>query len=523
MYPRFTFPKIFADEFAGLDGGQYILNSEIERFTGYRAGLGILLQPILLITSDREIIYRYQQLLNCAILSAATVLCFQVLKHLFSINYAFLVSLSSFMFFPVLYSLMRITTEIWLALSMSIALYLYASIFSSKKKICVYFGIFVLQFISIIHLRLMILDVLIMLIYFLTNYKVNGKQYSKLIFCLFSFFVFYVVNYIFSNQAWESNFSNSLLPESINVTYLIELLLIFFSKLFLITLQSFGLFFFSCFFLLVTVQLFLKKVKNKESGFNLQIILLVLIMLTLLPMIFVSSIFEYLLTTNPIWGETKGTIVFATRYIDSMLPVVFAITLANFPIFKLVYKRYLSKWFLISSLILITILGMWILNLGTVVNDPMRSPLGFGISKGRIIEGPYLLLFVIFVFFFSIFAILRPRLFLLFPICGLVFAGTSLAWEAGIEKVGWQKNHIISDFINDHLENSQENQRCVLMQLTLPENWWSQYNYRFWTKYPVYASSKNKCALIITDVDTAMPTLYVEKQATPIYLKQAPR
>jgi hypothetical protein len=520
MYPRFTFPKIFADELAGLDAGQYILNSQVERFTGYRAGLGLLLQPILFISSDREVIYRYQQLLNCAILGAATLICFQVLRHMLSMNYAFLVSLSSFVFFPVLYSLMRITTEIWLALSMSLALYLYASIFSSKKQKHVYIAIFVLQFISIIHLRLMILNIIIMFIYFLTSYKVKGKQYSNLVFGLFSFFGFSAVNYKFSNQTWESSFSNSLLPEGVNVYSVIELLLIFFGKLFFVTLQSFGLFFFSCFFLLIALRQFLKNTKNEEPGLDLQMILLVLIMLTLFPMIFVSSLFEYLLTTNPIWGETIGTIIFATRYIDSLLPVVFAITSANLPVLTSVYRKYLTKVFLIVSSTLVFLLVVLILNLGAIVSDPMRSPFGFGVSKARIIEGPFLTLAILFVIFFSIFAALRTKLFLIVPICGLAFASTPLAWEAGIEEIGWQRNHGISDFANDYLESSQKEYRCISMNLTLPENWWSQYNYRFWSEFPVYSSTNVKCAVSITDIDSNSPTLFQEEQATPIYLKQ---
>ena len=104
------------------------------------------------------------------------------------------------------------------------------------------------------------------------------------------------------------------------------------------------------------------------------------------------------------------------------------------------------------------------------------------------------------------------------PIAAWLFATTSFGWEFGIEKLGWQKNHEISRVANEYLSETDSKIKCVNMQISNPDNWWSLYNYRFWSEYPVYSSSQRNCILTITDEQINGELLIREIQATPMYL-----
>lgn len=516
--PRITFPKIFADEMAGLDAANVIKDGTFERFTGYRAGLGILLQPFLVISDDPNFIYRSQQLTNCVVLSVSAIICFFTLQSFFNTHRAFVATFVAYLFFPALYSVMRISTEIWLALATSIALYLFTSLHVEKPKVNKYMGIFVLQFTSIVHSRLLVLNLVILVVYFALGLTKKKKLTLEVIFALVFAVLFGALNRIFSIADYESNFAESLLniPSIGNLT--IDYTQIIIGKIYLLNLESFGLLTIS---FIITLQGISQRFKRSTQSDKISSVtnqVLGLGLLILLLMVLVASFFEVLLSANPIWFESKESLIFATRYVDCMLPPIFAFTIAS--VFE--SKNRVNKIINVQNIIILFLvfggIGFLVVDLNVIISDPMRSPFGFGVSKGRPMELEYLVTGALILFALLLSLRVSYKFVLIMPIAAWLFATTSFGWEFGIEKLGWQKNHEISRVANEYLSETDSKIKCVNMQISNPDNWWSLYNYRFWSEYPVYSSSQRNCILTITDEQINGELLIREIQATPMYL-----
>jgi len=518
FFPRVTFPKIFADEMVGLDAANFINDQTYERFTGYRAGLGILLQPFLFISGDPNFIYRSQQLTNCAVLSTSAVICFFTLRSFFNVHLAFVATCVAYLFFPALYSIMRISTEIWLALATSIALYLFASLYDVKPKTNKYLGIFVLQFISIVHSRLLILNLLILVCYFTLGIIKKKELTFEMIFALVFAAIFGALNQIFSIADYESGFAESLLSIPSISNLAIDYIQIIIGKIFLLNLESFGLLTIS---LIITLQEIVQRFKRNtksEETYSITNKVLGLGLLLLMLMVLVASFFEVLLSSNPIWFESKESLIFATRYVDCMLPPIFAFTIAS------VFEKgnRISTIIQVQNVVILFLLfstvGLLVVELNVIISDPMRSPFGFGISKGRPMQLSYLIVGALLLFALLLSLRLSYKFVLIMPLAAWVFASTAFGWEFGIEKLGWQKNHEISRVANEFLSEADLKTKCINIQISNPDNWWSLYNYRFWSEFPVYSGVKPACTLTITDEQVGGELLIREMQATPMYL-----
>jgi len=521
-YSRFTFPKIFADEFAGLDAGLFIQDSSYERFTGYRAGLGLVLQPLLWIFSSRDDLYRAQQLINCGVLVTAAIICFRSLLGLVNRSQAFWTTFSSFMFFPALYSTMRISTETWLILAASIAFYLFTSLYIKKDSYAILLSIIVLQFISIIHTRLMAVSFLTLALFFYVKRKKGENVFALLSFTLITALIFGIINRYYSVQNYEASFASSLLKFEVLDGFIKNYLLFLFGKLFIINLESFGLLLVAVLCVIGWKEKFFDKNRSVES---IAFKIMTLVLLLFLSSLMVTTLFELFLSLNPVWREPLASLVFATRYVDGLMPLVFAITITfvivNLPTLgKIINRRSLA-----IGLLFTLVLGSITIKIGVFVADPMRSPFAFGVSKGRQMEPSFLFIPIFILIIYLAFFLYKPKVLYIMPLSAWLFCATAFGWEAGIES-GWQKNHVISDTANHFLSETKSIEKCIILELENPNNWWSLYNYRFWSEYPVYSTSDKDCPLLITDKleddINDVRVLVAEEQATGMFLLQNP-
>lgn len=518
MFPRFTFPKIFADEYAGLDAAEHIRDGEFERFTGYRAGLGFLLQPFLFFSDDRDYIYRAQQITNCMVLSLAAIICFFTLLNFINIHKAFISTFTAFLFFPAVYSIMRVSTEVWLALATSIAFYLFTSLYIQKSNAKIYASIFVLQFISIVHSRLFILDLTILLIYFTLRIRKKNNSYPMMLFAFIFLLFFAWINRINSVASYEQNFAQSLFGRNTFMPLFENFLQGLAGKLYLLNLESFGLLSISIIFFVRGMVNYFKPIKPTEDPQSIDLKVLILGLIPLLTMLFFAVFFEVLLSADPKWAESKESLVFSSRYVDCMLPPIFAITMACVFNYKIINKRILIKRELFVLFFALGLASFLVVKLGVIISDPMRSPFGFGISKGRPMQLSYLVGSTGLLILFLLLTRVNPKFILVMPITAWLFASTSFGWEYGIENLGWQKNHEISRSANNFLRNSELESPCITLQISDVNNWWSVFNYRYWSEYPVYSNQQRNCILKISDQNDGADYLVKEQQATFMYL-----
>jgi hypothetical protein len=515
----FSFPKIFADELAAIDTLRFLQNGDFERFTAYRSGLGLMLFPFTVLDSDPSFLYRSQQLMNVIAYGLSMLLCFLGLAKIYDRKLVAFCTLFSFSFFPALYSLMRLTTETYLLLTFSIFLYVFT--LGEKVKTYVKFiFIIILGLMSIVHARLFFSVTIVFLILIIQEAKSNQSWLRKLTFGTFTLlvlFFFQYINSVFSLPSSESNFLRNLLASD-NFT-IQDLSLIFVNKIALLAMESSGII---VLFFLISFLLFFKKKMHLNNDLNQSSRERPLIISSFLFLVLTCALasgFEYLLTLDSLYGESVQTISWQTRYVDGALPPIISLTILfalsnrkfvnslNVPVvfFLLLFFSFIAIHFALSSKI--------------VVNDPMRSPIGFDLSRGREINLnflwlPILLMVIGYVFFFW-----KPFLLNLLVPCTLLFLPTSFGWEKGIRDSGWQGNHNLVNILEKQFEMNPQLKQCFSIEFGNPDSWWSQYSYRYWTKYPVSSVSRN-CPYSLIDIPDGRKIIFVESQATYVYLVQ---
>jgi hypothetical protein len=350
--------------------------------------------------------------------------------------------------------------------------------------------------------------------------KSNQSWLRKFTFSTFTLLVlslFQYINSVFSLPSSESNFLKNLL--TFHHFSVKDLLLVFVNKLALLALESSGII--VIFFLITFVLVFKKKMllnnELKQSSREHQLVIYSFLFFA--STCALASGFEYLLTLDGLYGESVQTASWQTRYVDGALPPIICLTILfvlsnrnalnrlNIPIvfLLLLFFSFITLRFAISSKI--------------VVNDPMRSPIGFDFSRGREISLSFLCLPITLMVACYVLFFWKPFLLNFLVPCTLLFLPTSFGWEKGIRDSGWQGNHNLVKDLEKQFEMSPQLKKCVSIEFRNPNSWWSQYNYRYWTKYPILPLSRN-CPYSLIDIPDGRKIIFVEPQATYVYLVQ---
>jgi hypothetical protein len=490
-----NYPKIFADELNGIDTVRRIFDSAYPNYTAYSIGLGLLLAPFYFFTQSPELLYRIGLFLNiAAVLLALFVTYYVLVKARFK-----RVNLSLFLasiFSGTLVHATRLMTESISFLYSSIALLKFQRM-SGKNltpKKFDYFLSISIGFFGVIHVRLLALIIPI----FILNVVLDSKgsvltqrvrlyvvEFASV--CAFQFLNFKIKG--------TSGGSTSYITEPFRDlgSFVTDGVKVFLGHLIASHLSSMGVLLIALIYFLLTRGMIEKQKRDVFlfCGFLLGMSILV-------STYFITSISE-----AGTYGVTVENTGLATRYFDPFLPIALAVSLSicfeeiNIP---RLHKR--------KAILGLTIINGFVFLIIPVfafrIEDPVRSPLIFGITGGTTINHSSVLFLMLAMWILALLWIER-QIALVASVLFIFFLGSTyrpIMWSQGIE-LGYTKNHEIPSFINLNLDVSTEigSERCIQYVSRNPNNWATAGNYQFWTKYPIYQVVElNDCRFLITDV-----------------------
>jgi hypothetical protein len=199
--------------------------------------------------------------------------------------------------------------------------------------------------------------------------------------------------------------------------------------------------------------------------------------------------------------EELDAVLLVTRYVDPFIPILMAATFMYFNKDKFGKKVFVR--FIVCLLFLVSLFEMFFESDQLKAIDPVRSPLIYALqSKFGVVQENFLILFLFFALVTLIIIRSNVKLFFLANlIVYLVLAPPLLGWNSGFELLK-SSGHELVVRSNNYLDlNQQEsNRNCIQIEVTKQENWWSLFNYSFWSKYPVQNSNfASSCKILITD------------------------
>jgi hypothetical protein len=252
--------------------------------------------------------------------------------------------------------------------------------------------------------------------------------------------------------------------------------------------------------------------------------ILISLFLVISSAVIISSLFGYFLVIKGGFGETLSSIALHSRYIDNLLPAFLTLGVAQ-------YWRAYSSFGLIQRVFPIIIssgliyFGMFVLNSGITIGDPIRSPYGYQISIGRPLEVVYLQSVAISLIIIHFLWMLNHRIIIFLPIVSILLIAKPLGWDKSIAEYGWQQNHLTATFINNLARAKQSTKfQCVNLDLRSSDNWWTRESLRYWLEIPVFPITDKTCQYLVTDYTiTEKRQLFIERQATDIYIYSGER
>jgi hypothetical protein len=511
-----NYPKIFADELNGMDTVRRLFDSAYPNYTAYSIGLGLLLAPFYFFTQSPEVLYRIGLFLNiAAVLLALFVTYFVLVKVRFKRVHLSLFLAS--MFSGTLVHATRLMTESMSLLYSSIALLKFQRVseknFSPKKFD--YFLSISIGFFSVIHVRLLALIIPIFIFHLVLDSKRNMlTQRVRLYVCEFaSVCAFQFLNFKIKGT---SGGSTSYITEPFRDlwSFVADGLKVFFGHLIALHLSSLGVLLIALISFLLTRETI---EKQKRDVFLFCSFLLGMSIL-------VSTYFITSISEAGTYGVTVENTGLATRYFDPFLPIALAVSLSI--CFE---ENNITRLRKRKAILSLTIINGFVFLIVPVfafrIEDPVRSPLLFGVTGGTIITYSSIVFLMLVMWVLALLWIER-QVALVAVILLMFFLGSTyrpIGWSQGIE-LGYTKNHDIPDFINQNLNISTEigSERCIELISRDPSNYATAGNYQFWTNFPIrQVSELGICRFLITDVESlgkGYKLLKSEEQFSTFYL-----
>ena len=515
--PKQTIPKIFADEIAGIDAVRHLLNSDFPNYSNYSIGPGLLLSPFYLLTKSPLNLYYISLSLNVIYLLLAIAIVTYVLRVYVKKPSFFLIT-CGFAYTGVTAATTRAMTESFSTFFGALLILKWTRIRNTKD-----YGnldkIFLPLFIatcSLVHTRLFMLAMVSVIYEFWLRRKslsLNSNLIRSLFACT-ALIVMQIINYIIKGPQGNPEFYSA--PKENFLAFIINFLIIFFQHIFVLVILTAGS------LLLLIPALSLKR-RNQESGPQDHLLLDTSVLMFFA--VSISALFYSALSVSSVWGETVNTMGWATRYFDFLIPFLIISILA---LNQGVPNRHLNPVLpnlLSLALVAILVVGFTLsLVYEPLIRDPIRSPLIFSLFKGIEISKFQILSSLIALIILATVAKLLPKLAL--PAISAIFllaAVMPVAWVQNAEN-GFQKNHALVTTVTDslNLSNLNDNQKCIEYVSIDSNNWWTAFNYRYWSSLPIfYGDQENTCALLVTDDPKLIKNREIigsEEQATTFYL-----
>jgi hypothetical protein len=511
-----SYPKIFSDELNAIDTVRRLFDSAYPNYTAYSIGLGLLLAPFYFFTQSPDVLYRISLYLNiAAVLLALFVTYYVLVKVRFK-----RVHLSLFLasiFSGTLVHATRLMTESLSLLYSSIALLKFQRM-SEKNFIPKKFDYSLsmsIGFFSVIHIRLLALIIPVLILNIVLDSKrslltqrarLHVTEFASV--CTFQFLNFKIkgtaggsTNYI--TESFED--LGSLVADGVKV---------FFGHLIASHLSTMGVLLIALITFLLTREMIEKPKRDVFlfCGFLLGLSILV------------STYFVTSISVAGTYGVTVENTGLATRYFDPFLPIAIAVSLSiYFEEFNI--SRVHKRKAILGSTVINGFVFLTVPILAFRIEDPVRSPLIFGVTGGATITYSSIVFLMLVIWILALLWI--ERHIALVAIVMIIFFLSStyrpIMWSQGIE-LGYTKNHEIPNFINLNLDVSKEigSERCIQYISRDPNNWATAGNYQFWTKFPISSVSElSRCRFLITDVESlgkGYRLLKSEEQYSTFYL-----